>query len=485
MCRSISGVTDNTEDFFGFLQILACAQETALAQMGGISIRELLQLMGSQQFSLDQTYDEWLYWRYEGSGTHQRQLPVQRALAYFLENNILLTHSENGYLFKNRNVSAYLSEAAPDDVKERIWEYIASVFWYLPDPACVWDELLRTERFHLCLSCLEYVRLDSRFVDELLDYVKRINNREAIWGRLEKFLSWMVEYSAEEAYILFVLELVLKLYDYLSVSEDDEESDEFYQAFVVPLYQRIHNQIYEKNCGSLSVPQQYLLQYLYDLYAAELQDPPAAMLTPQQTEELEILQDAVFTLFFPPEDYEKEEEYSDMVSILCGSIDKFIGFLRMNLVRGNPLWHRLDESLAQLVLRDGLLSEEILLRIMTEVLHVHLGGDAIWDAINNTQISLIQPAHELGENAFGVSVLHILYDAICVETRLRRCEWVRWTTYLFSELINEIYSATKDDVVGKIVDMLPGVIYDELTDIDEDYQNWVNWKRSEHRRSCI
>lgn len=466
LCRSISGVTDNTEDFFGFLQILACAQETALAQMGGISIHEMLQLMGSQQFSLDQTYDEWLNWRYENSGIYRQQLPLQRALAYFLENNILLTHSENGYLFKDRNVSAYLSEAAPDTVKERIWEYIASVFWYLPDPACAWDDLLRTERFHLCLSCLEYVRLDSRFVDELLDYVKRINNREAIWGRLEKFLSWMVEYSAEEAYILFVM----KLYDYLSVSEDDEESNECYQAFVVPLYQRIHNQIYEKNRGNLSVAQQYLLWYLYEEFEIELNDPPESVLLPHQTEKMWILNDAVFSLFCNHDlsDDEQWDAYCTMVNVLdayLDQLDQLIRVLRIYLVQGRPSWGCLYQNLGLMALSE-VLPKESLLKILAGVLPIHVDGNYACSAIKGGSSNLAEVAHALGDDALCISVLHILYDVVCAETRLRRCEWSYWAELIACNLIDALYSTSTDTVVTKIA-----CIQDEIYVFSLDYES--------------
>lgn len=471
VCKCIAGVTDSGQDVFESLQILACAQETALAHLGGISIHELEQILGSQAFPVDQTYGEWLDSRYECGGIFRKQSPLQRGLAYFFENDILLTHSDDGYLLKDCNIASYLANIAPDSIKDRIWEYIAAVFWYLPYPAYAWDELLRTGRFQLCLSCLKYVRFDHRFVDELSDYVAEQNCTEAIIGRLEKFLSWMVEHSAEEAYILFVLKICYSL---------SLDSDEIFQTIMVPLYQRIHDQIYEKNRGTLSVAQQYLLRYLYDLYEVEIQDPPAPVLTPQQIEEIEILEDAVFELFIS-DVYGDEEEYANMVSVLRGSMDQFIGILQMDLVR-NRSWSALDNKIARMVLREGVLSKEAGLQIMTEVLRFHLDGDNIWNAINNAQESLILPSHEAGEDAFCVSMLHILYDAICEETRLRRCEWERWTTYLFSELINEIYSATKDDVVGNIADMLPGVIEVELTEIDEAYQNLVNRERSEYRR---
>ena len=488
ICCCIAAVVEPKLDVFELLLVLAAAQQTELSQMGGISIHELMMLIKQEKHPKVQTLEEWLSFRHESSGTRFRQSPSQRAMACFLENQILLSHTDEGYMFLDNQIAKLLCKKISDELNSRISSYIASIFWFLPDPIGAWVALLDTSRYDLALSCLKAVALDERFTNRFLDCVVEVHAAEQAVILLEKFICWMIEEGVEEAYILYILEVCC----WIMNSCDDALYDQRFRLWIEPLYQRICCRYFKKHRDVLDVAGRFLLWHIDNEVVLEHLDLPLS----EQMEDTDILADAVLNLFrrYDLSQPEGLKAYLSMVNILTSHLDQlepFIRLLRAAAVRTKAYWNILCENLLLMTFGNEVLESEKLIQILASVMCIHCQADSTLTAIEALNQHLVKYASRLENDDLCISALHIVYDIVLTETKLRRTEWCSWSRAISCDVIDKLYRLTDDTVVQEIAILQDELMFaepEELSEIDasslrevEKYYNELN--KAIHRTS--
>ena len=471
ICGCISSVVDPTLDVFNLLQIVASASKTALSQIGGISLREIMKLANHEELPVGLTCMKWMVFRNEIGGLNYNQhVLAQRALACFLEKGVLLTASPTGYSFVDKHIAAVLCGLTPQ-YEEIIWTYTAVNFWYLPDPVRAWIAMLETDRYDLGLTCLQTIQLDKRFDERLHSFVETNHAAGGTIIPLKKFANWMIEQSVEEVYILYILQLCCWIVN----SGEELLADQQYQQWIVPFYQEIYNRYYEKHRNELTAAGLFLLWYIdNEVVLAPSALHPSSRLAGQM-ENADDLADAVFGLFMCHDLSQPEglKEYLRMVRILIpylSGLDSFIQLLRMATVRGWSYRDCLCKNLILMVFGNEVLKKEALIRILDAVMCIRCEEGTALTAIVATNQHLVEYAYNLEDDDFCISALHILHDIVSFETRMRRTEWCCWSAIISSDIINGLYRHYDDAVVREIAciqDELNYVEFEELAEKDE------------------
>ena len=467
ICRCISAVVGPELDAFELLQILASGQKTVLSQMGGISIQELSQVK-HKKYADCSTLEQWLNFRYESSGTYCPQSPSQRALAYFLKKDILLSHTNEGYLFKDTCVVDLLCESSPVEFQDRMWSYIAEIFWYLPDPIDAWVALLTTSRYDLCLSCLKNIALDDRFTSRFLGHTVGIRTAKQTILLLEKFIYWMIEHSTEEVYILYTLQLCKQIAN----CEEDSRANNQYQMWIEPLYQRICRQYLKKHPHDLTTAGLFLLWHIDNEVWLETCKLPMLPAITKYNECANDLSTAILDLFYC-HDLSKPEglkEYLHMVSILTqywGQLDQFISLLQAATVHTKAYWSSLCENLLLMTFGNEVMESDNLIHILAAVMHIHCDPDSELTAIEALNRNLIEYAYSREDYELCISVLQIVNDIVSTETKLRRTEWCRWSSIISCDIVDRLLQLTNDAAVREIAVIQENLMFAEPEELDE------------------
>jgi len=469
ICTCVRRVAAPETDVFGLLQLLACAQGSALAQMGGISLSELLLPESCPEAAPAQTLEAWLEFRSESSGMYRQQLPEQRALTFFL-NCGLLTHTENGYFFKDAHIVKMLQETSPKEHNEATQDYIAHIFWYLPDPIQVWIDFLSRGRYDLALSCLVKLRMDERFSQAFLTCEQAESFPEQLIAQLEGFLLWMTDQSTEEVYLLYILEMCYMLAD----CEDMDCASGLFSTLALPVYIKVYNRFYDRHRNQLTPARLYLLQRLYDDIAGDAPDQ-ACFCTPRQQEELDALSEAICELFFSHDfsDAEELKEYRQMVKTLAPYTrqpEQLARIIRMWVLHSCPSWDCLCQNLALMTYEDHIWDEKTMLMLLSDALKIHGGSDSALTAVEGVGELLAQVFYGKNKENLCIRLLNILYDTVTAEALLRRTEWFLWSSYVSPDVVGSLCRHTEDPVVREINSVHEdfwSADLDDLREIDE------------------
>ena len=451
ICGSITAAVGDFVDVFALLQALACAQSTELIQMGGISLEEMMLLTKQADHPRGQTCDEWLEWRYENSGIYRQQLPEQRALACLLGKDVLLTRSQNGYLLKNQYVVTLLREKSPAEYILRIQEYIADVFWYLPDPIRVWRNLLSAGSYGMAFACLQTVNFGDRFSDSVLESIETDMDAARMLVLLEELLLQMIEHGVEEAYIVYVLTLCRQISD----SRDSLWTDEWYQQALMPIYHRVYMRLYEKCSSEMTPARQYLLTDLYNTVEVEKQNLPMPQLPAEQMEEAERVRDALLELFCRHDltDGEDMAEYMRMVADLRGylrPLDQFLRLVRVYAADSSPWMSCLCDNLKLMTFMGNLLSKEEMMKILRAAAGCCRGGEDALGTIGDLSEFFAEYAYKMDDEELCVFGFQLIDGIVHAETVSRRAKWVGWIRYILPDSLIEMHRKTDDAAVRRI-----------------------------------
>lgn len=502
VCACLAEVTAPTSDVFRALQLLACAQTTALAQTGGISLHELTCLLENTPLPHGQDYDAWQAWRSEAGGMQHAQTPLQRAFSCLLDT--LLTHTEAGYAFVDEAVASLLAATAPAAVRERLQHYAAAVFWYLPKPAKAWLSLLREGRYALCVACVEQLHYDERFTNALCTYLEdeHVPVGELL-SLLEELLKNAIKLPAAPTTLYYLLTVAAALVEFASY-DDDIDGDELFANRMVPLYQTVHQRFYETHKDALTLEKRYFLYQVYNRFELELDATPPPLLTPPQQDEAEALYGAILQFLYPtlppelegdslletlgallqqnaPPTFAFPEEFEEALNLLHSYLPQKAALtavfqLYMLNCGSQPL--AMLESLAVAVLK-GAFSTAFAQTLAENCLYIHPTAYDLETTIAATVLFLAIPALAKKELAHCLAALHTVYALVRTETKLLRCDWFRWSTLVSCDLIDKLRD-TDDAVVAEIAlvqDDFFGADYDELAAIDA---NLVKAARQHH-----
>lgn len=474
VCGCIASIVEPSIDVFSLLQALACAQKTDLSQLGGISPGKLMRIVRGEPLPQSVgfvSFDRFATDADERDNTGDNQ----RAFSYFQGKQPLLNHNDSGYLFLDENIASLLADACSEELQDRFWAYLASVFWYLPEPVKIWVHLLESKRYSLCISCLNYVQMDERFLIAVMDYAEAGRINGDFFNQMEDFLEWAIARNLEEGWIRYLLEICGAVIGTM----DTMDSDEYYQTLLVPLYKRIHDRFYEAHKQDLTLSKLELLQRLYCDFEMELPEHPESVLSQEQQEELEALEDALSILDYG---YDEPEEYTRMIQTFekyKEAPETLLAYIRTHSVPYGMSGTELFSVLAQMVFEDRVWDEEALLRVFRTVFFCHMDEDKLLDAIKKAVENLVEPAWEQGNRELSISLLHILNDQVDKEIHLRRCSWFKWIYSFRYELMDEIARSTGDPVAIEIMESYDGVgfvEYEELKELDDQLlQEAENW----------
>ena len=442
VCRAGVRSIEEATDLYPVLQYLACIKQSRMFPKGEASIYDLENLLNKQLFPKDKTYDFWQDVRLENKEFRSYQSPLDRALANFLGKNSLLVYGENGYALANDVLAEKLYEDCPVEMLHQVREYAMSMFWYLPNPAEVWITCLKAKEYELCIAGLEFVGRDNRFDDVLLEYVHEKQMEEELFAALEQFANWIIRTHCDESYIMYCVSIS----GALMLREDEDLEEELFQKYVYPLCGRLYEKYVDEHRNDMTLSEQYFAHQLYLEFAADLKEQPLHCLRKEQIEAVECIGEAFYELIETPE-WTAGEVTEDWAQILR--------MLRMECVRegysyitNSRLFH-LAQMFCNNFFRQDLLPD--MLRVMLQTKH---NGNDLVETVGIVCEQVLGPLLAHKQYALCSECLQILYEFIVKEEQLRKHIWLKWLDWLYYDMLEELYSATKDKLAGTLLDWM-------------------------------
>lgn len=468
VCNLIADIINEIkgDDIYKSLYLVAYIQNNKSMGIQGLSTKEIESLgFGEKIFDFENSeiivYDEYLKNKEEWTGLQQKPSPISRALAYFTKYGIMV-HSETGYLFESETFSNYLCNVRHYDVCA-FEKYGNKVWWFLPGRIQSLADLLKNGQYNTLYDRIEKLYYSDKATDKIGSYLNSVFDSNTLKNLIEHYVFWCIDSNKPVQHIVYVL---FDLYY--------PEEDSIFERCWVSLCENTYNKCKSEVKRSLS--SDYTIKYLYDQFSIEQEKPQEYIYDEKEYNDLERLDEALWEMYFCHNLTDDEDvcTYKEAISIIKEYINQWeclCDIFQILKITHHSMSFAVIYNFLPVFLDGTITKEQYQMLIGRMLKSVHSYEELVDDGIALIEEYIIAPLMNNDYYDVALYIFKELYEKIILEEYIRCCSWTKWIWYMQTDLLDDLYEKTKDEIVLSVIRTVEANYFiqsDELEEIDRN-----------------